>query len=302
VLSSPHLASTFRPVLDGRRGNPTVVWITETEPLDTGGAIVNALAALDTDEPFLALNGDILTDLDLTAMVAAHDERSAAATIALTHVEDARAFGLVSTSSDGRVLEFREKPEDPIPGDVNAGTYVLTPRALGGWPPGRAVSIERDIFPSLIDHDRVVHGFVSDAYWLDLGTPEKYLQANFDLLDGRVRDAPTYPAPFVADGASVDARAHLGRWVVVGEGARIGRDAQIEDSVLLPSAVVEAGAGVTGSILGAGSTVGPGARIRGSVVAGGAVVRAGAELDGARISAGQVPRSAEGAGPAQPVG
>ena len=110
VLSSPYLEDMFDPFIRSRHGDPAITWITETAPLGTGGAIVNALAALG-DEPFFALNGDILTDLDLTAMLAFHRERGADATIALHHVEDARAFGLVLTGADGRVEEFREKPE-----------------------------------------------------------------------------------------------------------------------------------------------------------------------------------------------
>ena len=114
VLSSPYLESTFHPFIESRGSEPRITWITETEPLGTGGAIVNALDHLD-DEPFFALNGDILTDLDLTAMRTFHAEDAAAVTIALHHVEDARAFGLVATEPDGRVLAFREKPEELDP-------------------------------------------------------------------------------------------------------------------------------------------------------------------------------------------
>ena len=129
VMSSPYLEEAFHPFIAARHGEPTITWITESEPLGTGGAIVNALPAVG-DEPFFALNGDILTDIDLTAMLAFHRERDAAVTIALHHVEDARAFGLVATDADGRVEEFREKPEDLMPGDVNAGTYLLDPAVL----------------------------------------------------------------------------------------------------------------------------------------------------------------------------
>jgi mannose-1-phosphate guanylyltransferase len=137
VLSSPYLERTFHPFIAARHGDPAIVWITETEPLGTGGAIVNALPSLG-DEPFFALNGDILTDLDLSAMRAFHERHDAAVTIALHHVDDARAFGLVETDGDGRVLAFREKPQDPIPGDVNAGTYRLDPAVLNPWTPDRS--------------------------------------------------------------------------------------------------------------------------------------------------------------------
>lgn len=286
ILSSSYLEGTFTAFIDSRRGDPAITWITETEPLGTGGAIVNALSYLGTDEPFAALNGDILTDLDLTAMVVFHRERGADATISLTRVEDARPFGLVATDDDGRVLEFREKPTELVPGDINAGTYVLEPAALSRWEPA-TLSIERDVFPSLIAEGRPVHGFVSDAYWIDLGTPEKYLQANFDILDGEVRSEPGYGSPFIAPGAHVDGTG-IGRHVVVCAGAVVERDAVVEQSVVHADAVVGPRATVHGSILGPSARVGANAVVRGSVLGEGASVPAGARLDGARISAGQV--------------
>ncbi|HSL68475.1 MAG TPA: NDP-sugar synthase [Actinomycetota bacterium] len=284
VLSSPYLESTFHDFIEARR-DPTITWITEREPLGTGGAIVHAMEHLG-DEPFFALNGDILTDLDLTEMAAFHRERGANATIALHHVEDARPFGLVATGPDGRVVEFREKPEEPVPGDVNAGTYVLEPSALAGWVGSGNVSIERRIFPALIDEGRRVFGLVTDAYWLDLGTPQTYLRAHFDILEGKV-GGERYPAPFIADGAVVDRRAHLGRWVVVGTGASVGPGAEIDDSVLHAGAVVEEEARVVGSILGPGSVVGAGATVIESALAATARVRPGTSVRGVRISAGQ---------------
>ena len=279
VLSSSYLEHEFRTYR--RMGAPTITWITETEPLGTGGAIVNALESLESDEPFFALNGDILTDLDLTAMLATHRERRAIATIALTHVDDARPFGLVPTGSDGRVIEFREKPAEPMPGDINAGTYVLEPSALGPWESGRNVSIEREIFPALIAGRQPVHGFTSGAYWIDLGTHELYLRASFDLLDGKIHGRPEYPAPFVADGADVSPDATVGRHVVVGPRASVAGGARVEDSVLHRGAGVGPGAVVRGSVLGPDSTV-DGEAID-SVVGEGASVPRGSALISARI-------------------
>jgi mannose-1-phosphate guanylyltransferase len=290
VLSSSYLEDTFRSFIEARRGDPTITWITETEPLGTGGAIVNALASVGTDEPFLALNGDIVTDLDVAAMIATHRTRGAAATIALAHVDDARAFGLVATESDGRVVEFREKPREAVPGAINAGTYVLEPSALSRWEPG-SLSIERDVFPALIADGLPVYGFSSDAYWIDLGTPEKYLQAHFDMLDEKVHSAPHYATPFVADSAAVHNGARVGPRAVVCAGARVERDAVVEDSVVHPHAIVEAGATVRRSILGPRSRVGSGAVVNRSVLAEGAAVPAGVALDDARVSAGQVAAS-----------
>jgi mannose-1-phosphate guanylyltransferase len=288
VLSSSYLEQEFHAFIDARRGDPRITWITEEAPLGTGGAIVNAVSHFsrrERSEPFFALNGDILTDLDLTAMRQRHVDAGAAATIALTHVEDARPFGLVPMEPDGRVLEFREKPTELMPGDINAGTYVLSPDALEPWEAGRNVSIEREIFPSLIGDGLPVHGFLSDAYWMDLGTPEQYLQAHFDILDGKVAFEPRYASPFVAEDARVDPSAALGPWVVVGAGAEIGVAATIADSVLHPGSGVGDNATVSTSILGPGARVGVGANVRGSVLGEGAIVPAGSVLDGAKVAA-----------------
>jgi mannose-1-phosphate guanylyltransferase len=287
VLSSSYLEPTFHAFLQARRGDPAITWITEREPLDTGGAIVHALADVG-DAPFFALNGDILTDLDLTAMHAFHASRRAIATIALHAVDDARPFGLVPTDDDGRVREFREKPAEPIPGQINAGTYLLEPAALAPWRDAGRVSIERAIFPALIEAGEPVFGFLSDAYWLDLGTPEKYLQAHADLLDGRVEGEPAWDAPCVDAGANVDGSAALGRHVVVASGAVVGEGADVDESVLLEGATVERGAAVRRSILGPRSVVGAEASVDGSVLAEGGSVRPGARLVDARVSAGDV--------------
>ena len=288
ILSSSYLEQEFRAFIKARRGDPKITWITEEAPLGTGGAIVNAFGELrrrERDQPILALNGDILTDLDLTAMVARHVDAGAVATIALTHVEDARPFGLVPTHPDGRVIEFREKPAELVPGDINAGTYVLTPSALAPWSAGTNASIEREIFPALIADRLPVHGFLSDAYWMDLGTPEQYLQAHADLIDGKVAGEPAYPSPFVAEDAAVDPTASLGPWVVVGSGASVGANATVVDSVLHPAAGIAEQATVTGTICGPGSRIGAGASVRDTVLGEGAVVPAGSTLDGARVAA-----------------
>ena len=285
VLSSSYLEETFHAFLEARHGEPRITWITETEPLDTGGAIVHALPALDTDEPFLALNGDILTDLDVTRMLALHRDRKAAATIALAHVQDARPYGLVPMDGDGRVLEFREKPTELVPGDINAGTYVLEPSALDAWPPGASVSIERTIFPTLIGDGRALYGFVSQAYWRDLGTPQAYLQATFDLLDGLVEGEPAFDAPFVAEAGRIDPAAEVGTHVVVGPGSSVEAGASVTDSVLHAGVVVGDGSRVSNSVLGPGSQV-RGAVVSGSVLGEGARVLPGAELEDARVEPG----------------
>jgi mannose-1-phosphate guanylyltransferase len=283
VLSSPYLEEEFRSFLRERRGEPAVTWITESEPLGTCGAIVGALDLLD--EAFLVCNGDILTDLDLTALVAFHRQRGATATIVLTPVEDARPFGLVETAADGRVLAFREKPSDPVPGTVNAGTYVLEPRALAEVPRGVPVSIERETFPDLIERGEPVYAFVSDAYWRDLGTPESYLAAHADALEGLVAGR-SYDRPLLGEEAGVSPGARVGPTAVLGPKAQVASGATVDRSVLLGAASVRAGAAVEGSILGPRSEVGEGAVVRDTVLGEGARILPGATVEGERVAPG----------------
>ena len=284
VMSSPYLEETFEPFIVSRAGTPQIVWVTEAEPLGTGGAIVSVLDRL-SDEPFLALNGDILTDLDLGALVTRHGETGAAVTIALHHVEDARAFGLVDTTGGDRVTAFREKPPDVVPGDINAGTYVVEPSALSAWPRDTYLWIEGEVFPKLIADGSLLVGYRSDAYWLDLGTPQQYLRAHADLLAGRVAGR-TYEAPWLGPDAAVDATATLAADVAVGTRSAIGRECTVSGSVVMPEAQIASGARVEGSILGPRAVVGSGATLVDSVLGEAARVPEGAVLIGARVPAG----------------
>lgn len=284
VLSSPYLEEEFRSFLKERGGAPRVTWITEEVPLGTCGAIIGARDHLD--DTFVVCNGDILTDLDLGGLVDFHRERGATATIALTPVEDARPYGLVDADADGRILVFREKPTEPIPGNVNAGTYVLEPRALEGIPEGVPVSIERETFPDLIARGEPMYAFVSDAYWRDLGTPESYLAAHLDGLTGRVAGVST-ERPHLGPGAVIEAGATVEETVVVGRGARVGEGARIARSVLQEEALVAEDAEVSGSILGPRSEVGAGAVVDDSVLGEGARVAPGASIRGERVEPGR---------------
>jgi mannose-1-phosphate guanylyltransferase len=215
-------------------------------------------------------------------MLAFHREKRASVTIALTHVDDARPFGLVPTDDEGRVSEFLEKPTDLVAGDVNAGTYVLDPAVLHGFARGEPSSIERDIFPAIIADGRPVYGFVSHGYWMDLGTPEKYLQAHADILEGKV-EGLRYAAPWIAASARIDPAAVLGRDVVVGEDAAVGAGAALDRAVIHPGAEVGDGADVRDSIVGPGARVGRGASVLRSVLGEGSAVAPGARLEDARV-------------------
>jgi mannose-1-phosphate guanylyltransferase len=251
----------------------------EPEPLGTAGAIRFAAGVGGFNDRFLVCNGDVLTDIDVTALVRFHDGSGAEATISLTRVEDPSAFGVVPTGPDGRVLGFVEKPAPgQAPTDwINAGTYVLEASVLRAIPAGRAVSIERETFPALLARDAKLFALGSEGYWLDIGTPAKYLQANIDRLAGGESLCP--PDATVAGGAVVESSV-LGPGVVVGEGARVVR------SVLLEEARVDAGAVVVDSIVGGAAVVGPGAVVEDvSVIGPGASVPAGARLAGVRLEA-----------------
>ena len=168
------------------RGGPRIRYVEEPEPLGTAGAIRFAAELGLLGDRFLALNGDVLTDLDLTALMGAHEERGARATLGLYPVEDSAAYGLVRRDEDGEVLEFLEKPTRArsTPDEINAGVYVLERAVLDLIPPGRAVSIEREVFPRLVGQG--LYGLRLEGYWMDIGTPERYLQASWDILERRV--------------------------------------------------------------------------------------------------------------------
>jgi mannose-1-phosphate guanylyltransferase len=279
----------------------------EPEPLDTAGAIRFAAVHGGVDDTFVAVNGDVLTDLDIGALVAYHRRHDALATLHLTAVDDPSRFGVVPTDADGRVLAFVEKPP---PGHaptnlINAGTYVLEPRVLEHIPAGRRVSIEREVFPELAVSGSV-YGFASEAYWLDAGTPEAYLRAQSDLLDGTRPGAPTAGAYRLAEGVwavgSPRVEGDVRRWSFVGDAAVIDVGGVVASSVVGAGAVVARGAVVEGSVLLSGARVGGGARVTGSIVGHDAVVAEGCVLSdltvvgdratvpaGARLTEARVP-------------
>jgi mannose-1-phosphate guanylyltransferase len=260
-----------------------LVYAVEPEPLDTAGAIAFAARHAGIEERFIVVNGDVLTDLDVTALVAFHDAAGAEGTIALTKVEDPSQFGVVPTDEHGRVEAFVEKPpRDEAPTDlINAGYYVLEASVLDRIPAGRKVNIERETFPAMVADGRLF-ARPDGAYWLDVGTPERFLQASLDLLGG-VRAGGPESGLLVGEGAEVEEGAVVRR-SVLGDGARVAAGATVEDSVLLPGAVVEAGATVRGSVLGAGAVAAEGSTVTDLTVLGDGVrTEPGATLAGVRV-------------------
>ena len=270
VLACGFLPDVLREALgDGERAGTRLRYVVEPEPLGTAGAIRYAADRLGEDLAgrFLALNGDVLTDLDLTALLRAHERLGARATIGLCPVDDSSAYGLVRTGQEGEVLEFLEKTGERAPGEINAGMYVLERSVLDLIPPEENVSIERDVFPRLVGQG--LHGLPLDGYWMDIGTPERYLQASWDILEGRVdtQVEPTAPGMLVAADAHVAEGATLGPRAVVASGCRIGPGCEVRESVLLEGCRVGAEARIVGSILSPGVEVAGGVQLDGAVVA-----------------------------------
>jgi len=282
-----------------------VEYAVEPEPLDTAGAVRFAAEAAGIADSFLVLNGDVLTDFDASALVELHRSRRAEASIALTPVSDPSRFGVVPTDSDGLVTAFIEKPPRAIAPTnlVNAGIYVLETSVLDRIPKGRRVSIERETFPELVAA-HTLYALASDAYWLDTGTPQQFLQAQLDILCRRRSHFLSPPAPEIRPGVWVDRGAEIagklgphsfvGQEASIAEGAmvedsvvgvrsRIGVDAVVRRSALMSGSEVQTGAVVEDSVVGPRAIIGEGSRLTGMTVVGvGAEVAPGSVLDGAR--------------------
>jgi NDP-sugar pyrophosphorylase family protein len=272
---------------DGRDHGVRIRYAVETTPLGTGGAVKNAEPLLDART--VVLNGDILADLDLGAVIARHEAERASATIVLAPVPNPSAYGLVETDEAGRVRRFVEKPrpEEIHTNTINAGIYVLETRVLDLMPRGETCSIERAFFPALLARGDLVLGPVHEGYWIDIGTPEKYLQVHRDVLAGRfpvpldgqpraggwihararVEDGTALHPPFyVGPGCHVEGGAHVGPDAVLVGDVHLAPGARVRDSVLWAGADVGPDAEVEATLAGPGVRVGRSARLRGAVL------------------------------------
>ncbi|MFI6608460.1 NDP-sugar synthase [Streptomyces poriferorum] len=296
VLATSYLAEVFEPYFgDGSSLGLHIEYVTEREPLGTGGAIRNVAPRLTSgpDEPVLIFNGDILTGLDIRALVTTHADSGADVSLHLTRVDDPRAFGLVPTDDTGRVTAFLEKPQTPeeiVTDQINAGAYIFRRSVIDTIPAGRPVSVERETFPGLLAGGAHLQGMVDSTYWLDLGTPQAFIRGSADLVLGRA-PSPAVPGRcgdrLVLPTASVAPDAKLSGGTVIGADAVIGAGARIDGSTVLAGAVVEPGAVITDSMVGAGARIGSRTVLEGAVVGDGAKVGADNELrDGVRIWCG----------------
>jgi mannose-1-phosphate guanylyltransferase len=291
IVSCGHLAQGIRDALGDLVG-PRLRFAEEPDPRGTAGAIRFADDLLG--DRFFVLNGDVLCDLDLGALVKRHESAGAQATIALYPVADPSAYGLVRRRDDGEILEFLEKPDpEQIDTDeINAGAYLLERSVLDLIPPDQAVSIEREVFPRLVGEG--LYGVRLDGYWIDIGTPDRFLQANWDILERRVDtvigERLDSDGLLIEDGAEVSGEATVEAPALLGTGASVAAGAKVGPrAVLAPGCVIEEEARIEGSVLLAGCRVGEGASVRDSILSAQVEVAAAGEVEpGSVIGEGEL--------------
>ena len=289
ILSCGFMSDAVKSVLGDIYEGMRLRHVTEDEPLGTAGPVRLAYEEGLLEERLLVLNGDVLTNIDLTAELEQHEATGARATLALYPVEDTSSYGVVPTAEDGQVTEFIEKGGGEAPTNrINAGAYVIERDVIESIPSGRAVSFEREVFPTLVGNG--LYGYDAAGYWIDIGTPERYLEATWDLLAGTPHS--TLP-PRDETGSLVYehcllAGAHVGPQSVLGRHCSVGTDARVERSVLHERVHVGADAAVIESVLAEGVRVGQRARVGPDAMVGAkAIIEADAVVGpGARIEPG----------------
>jgi mannose-1-phosphate guanylyltransferase len=271
ILTQRHRAQSIESYFgDGSQFGVKLNYTIEDVPLGTAGAVKNAERYLD--ETFLVLNGDVFTDLDITAMIGFHRERKAKATIAITPVEDPTGYGLIETNTDGRVTCFLEKPSwsQVTTNMINAGTYVLEPEVLANIPPQVNFSFEHELFPLLLDWGELIYAYPSSAYWIDIGTPEKYLGLHRDLLSGMSTQHkfPSGKEVLVGDQSSICPTAQIRGPILIGSNCTIGHRVKLTGPLvighgctILEDSVIE------GSIVWGNVQLGQRVNLRNSIVA-----------------------------------
>ncbi len=260
---------------EGEMDGVRLTYVREETPLGTGGAVRNAEDGLG--ERVVVMNGDVLADMDLPAILKLHDDTKASATIVLHPVDNPSAYGLVETDPEGRVQRFIEKPrpDEITTNRINAGLYVLETRTLSLMPKGVPYSIERGYFPSLIASGERVQAHTHEGYWIDIGTHQKYLQVHLDILSGRFPHpiaAPRRGRGFVADTAVIDPTAVLEGAFYVGPGCQVGPGSRIEDGATLTANVRVLGATVRRSVVWGESEIGEGSVVEGALIGSGVTI------------------------------
>jgi mannose-1-phosphate guanylyltransferase len=273
ILSTGYLPDIFEEYFgNGSSMDLNLTYVTEKLPLGTCGAVKNVEKYLGNSS-FMVFNGDILTSMDLKEMMAFHKSKKADITIALTPVEDPTAYGLVPIDKDYRVKEFLEKPslEEINTNLINAGTYIIEPKLLDLMPRGESYSFERELFPKALKLGYRIYGFVSNAYWLDVGTPEKYLTAHYDILDKKIGFKFIYKKIlqniFIGENVKFTKDNFMMGPLAVGDGTIIEKGAKILPlTVLGRNCHVSSGASISGSIIFDGCSIGKNCIIKKSIL------------------------------------
>jgi mannose-1-phosphate guanylyltransferase len=297
ILSCGFMSEAVREVLGDVYGGMRLRHVIEDQPLGTAGPVRLALDQGILEERLLILNGDVLTDIDLTAELAFHREAGARTTLALIDVAETAGYGVVHTGADGAVEAFLEKSDGPAPTNrVNAGAYVVEREVIETLvPAGRSVSFEREVFPQLVGDG--LYGYAAVGYWVDIGTPERYLEATYDLLSGTPRSTlpPRDETGSLIGEGGLTAGAHIGPQTVLGRHCSVGIDSRVERSVLHDRVTVGADCVLRECVLADRVRIDEGARVEpGAMVGAGARVHAGAVVGGdARVEPGGVVEAGE---------
>ena len=233
ILSCGFLSDGVKRVLGDIYDGMRLRYVVEEEPLGTAGPVRLALDEDVLEERLIVLNGDVLTDIDLTAELDQHARTGARVTLALYAVDDTASYGVVPTDAEGRVEAFLEKAEGQTPTNrINAGAYVVEREVIESIPAGRPVSFERDVFPRLVG--KGLYGYMAEGYWIDIGTPQRYLESTWDLLAGRVQSKlpPRDETGSLVYQNCLVSGAHVGPQSVLGRHCSVGTDARVDRSVL----------------------------------------------------------------------
>lgn len=255
ILSSYYLVDSIKAHFgEGSKFDVSISYVVEDFPLGTGGAIKNVEKFIDNT--FVVFNGDVLTDLNIGDLISYHFKNKAKATIALTSVEDPTLYGLVELNPNGAIARFLEKPSwDQVTSNlINAGTYVLEPAVLDYIPTGKNYSVERGLFPTLLDDRQPLFGYVSDSYWLDIGTPAKYILAHHDILEGKIEHnfagREIKHGIWVGEGTVISPEARISPPLVIGRKCQVLAHAKIAGlSTIGDSCVIEANAALEGCVI-----------------------------------------------------
>jgi mannose-1-phosphate guanylyltransferase len=284
VMATSYRSEVFHEYFgSGKDLGVRIDYVTETEPLGTGGGIRNVARRLESapDDPVLIVNGDVLSGHDIRAQLELHRRREAAVTLHLVEVEDARAFGCVPTDSHSRVTGFVEKSPNPVTNRINAGCYVFARRVIDDIPADRPVSVERETFPGLLEAKAIVLGYLDTSYWLDVGTPAAFVQGSADVVRGVVVST-VLPGPpgeaLIHEEALVHASAVVSGGSVIGPRSRVDAGAHVRSSVVADGVHISAGAIVDRSIIGRRAVIGTHCSIHNAVIGEGARIGASNEL------------------------